>query len=85
MLPTVTRPGICYYCRKRDGTIHTNRGMWACKRCLLARDVQDALLIVVMVVCLAMIVGMVARRHGVCPRCPDVPMPVLRFIHAWTH
>ncbi|HZY98182.1 MAG TPA: hypothetical protein VFE36_01280 [Candidatus Baltobacteraceae bacterium] len=85
MLPTVTRPGICYYCRKRDGTIHTNRGMWSCPRCLVARDVQDALLIVVMIVCMATIVGMAMKRNGICQRCPDVPMPVLHFLRAWTH
>ena len=84
MLPEVIRPGICYYCRNRAGTEHY-RGMWACKRCLLARDVQDAFLIVLMVVCMATIVGMVAKRNGYCPLCPDVPMPVLRVLHACTH
>lgn len=85
MLPEVIRPGICYYCRTRPGKIHTNRGMWACRRCLLARDIQDAVILVVMIVCMSTIVGMVAKRNGYCTRCPDVPMPVLRFIQAWTH
>lgn len=84
MLPKVTRPGICYYCRHRSGTVHY-RGMWSCRRCLWARDVQDAFLIVVMIVCMATIVGMVAKRNGYCRLCPDVPMPVLHFIRAWTH
>lgn len=84
MLPFVTRPGICYYCRHRPGTVHY-RGMWSCRPCLLARDVQDALLIIVMIVCMMTIVGMVAKRNGYCTLCPDVPMPVLHLIHAWTH
>ncbi|HEY1975245.1 MAG TPA: hypothetical protein VGG89_01700 [Candidatus Baltobacteraceae bacterium] len=52
---------------------------------MFARDVQDAFLIILMVACMMTLVGMVARRNGYCPRCPDVPMPVLRVIHAWTH
>lgn len=84
MLPIVTRPGICYYCRNRPGTVHY-RGMWSCRRCLMARDVQDAFLIVAMIVCMMTIVSMVAKRNGYCPQCPDVPMPVLHLIHAWTH
>jgi hypothetical protein len=59
--------------------------MWACRQCLLSRDVQDAFLLVLMIVCMATIVGMVAKRTGHCYQCPDVPMPVLRLIHAWTH
>ena len=85
MLPTVTRPGICYYCRKRPGTEHTSSGVWACRRCLRARDLQDSLLLIAMIVCMVTIVGMVAKRNGYCWVCPDVPMPVLKFIQAWTH
>jgi hypothetical protein len=59
--------------------------MWSCPQCLLSRDIQDAVLIVIMVVFLAIVIGMVAKRNGLCSRCPDVPMPVMRVIHAWTH
>jgi hypothetical protein len=84
VLPAVHRPGICYHCRQRPGTVHL-RGLWACRRCLLSRDVKDAFLIVLMVVCMATIVAMVFKRTGYCRDCPDVPMPVLHVISEWTH
>ena len=84
MLPPVTRPGICYYCRKRAGT-ESYRSLFACKQCVLAKDVQDALVMIVLVVVMATLVGMTARRIGHCKWCPDVPMPVLHLLNKALH